>query len=321
MREFELITKYLQPLTKNHPASLHLSDDAAVITPQSNAQLAVSCDTIVENIHFLPDTSPDNIAKKLVGVNLSDIASMGAVPKFTLISAVLPRNLPESWFENFCRTLNRLNKKYGLCLIGGDTCFNDGPLTLNMTILGQLDKFKAATRNGASAGDYVYTSGNIGDAAVGLLVAKENKFNLEREKKVYFLEKYNSPTPRVELGKKLSGNVSAMTDVSDGFVRDMENIAKCSKVAIEINADKIPYSKYLKEIMKEEDLTELALTGGDDYELIFTAPQVFHNKLMALAKEVDTKITQIGTVKSGSGVTILDKHHKTLKFKNTGYQH
>lgn len=321
MKEFDLIKKYLKPLTRNHPASLLLSDDAAVISPKSDTQMVVSCDTIVENVHFLPNSSADIIAKKLIGCNLSDIAAMGAIPQFGLISATLPKNCPEEWLRDFCVTIERLNQKHDICLIGGDTTTHEGPLILSMTIIGQVERYRAVTRSGAHPGDNVYVSGNLGDAAIGLLVARDNKFDLERSKKIYFEEKYTSPDPRVELGVKLNGMVSAMIDISDGFIQDLGKIAESSNVAVEIFANKLPYSSNLQELMKNHDLVELALTGGDDYELLFTAPKAFHNHVLAISKETNIKITHIGELVEGNGVRILDKNNKPLIFQNTGYQH
>ncbi|MEQ9116426.1 MAG: thiamine-phosphate kinase [Rickettsiales bacterium] len=322
MRESDLIDKYLRPLAKNHPASLDLRDDAAIISPKSNTQIVVSKDCIVENIHFPTGTTPDNIAKKLVGVNLSDIAAMGAKPLFGLISATLPEGIDESWAKDFCITLDRLNTKYDICLIGGDTTkHKEGSLVLSMTIIGEVEKYKAVQQNGAQVGDNVYVSGYIGDAAIGLDIVKGTYEKLDRATKIYFTEKYNAPTPQTELGYRLNGSVTSMTDISDGFIRDLEKIAANSKVTIKVDVEKIPFSPKLKKLMQKEDLVARALTGGDDYELLFTAPKTFHAQIMSIANSLNIPVTQIGSVTSGKGLKILDNDGKTLDFPRKGFEH
>jgi len=322
MREYDLIDKYLRPLTKNHPASLDLRDDAAIITPRTNCQLVATKDCIVENVHFLTSTSPENIAKKLVGVNLSDIAAMGAKPLYGMISATLSDRIDEHWIQNFCSTLSRLNNKYNICLIGGDTTkYSEGPLVLSMTMIGEVDKYKAIRQDGAHPGDNVYVTGNIGDAAIGLEVAKGNFSDLDRATKVYFEQKYNAPEPQVDLGQKLNNSATSMTDISDGFVSDLEKIATHSNVSIEINQNLIPFSTQLKKLMSKHDLLEKVLTGGDDYELVFTAPKIFDSQIFAIANSVDTKVTRIGTVISGKGIKIIDADGNKLNFIQPGYEH
>ncbi len=322
MQEFKIIEKYLKPLTKNHPSALLLQDDAAVISPKSNTQIVLSCDNLVENVHFLENTTPENIAKKLAGRNLSDIAAMGATPLYTMISATLNEKCDETWIAEFCQSLERTNNRYNICVIGGDTSYHKGPINLSMTVIGEIDKYKAVTRAKASIDDDVYVTGTIGDAAIGLLVARDNEFNLTREKKVFFENKYHSPVPQIEIGQKLINFANSMTDISDGILLDLNNIASTSNVEIHIDITKIPLSKHMKELQKSYDLYENIITGGDDYELLFTASKSFKNEIAALAKDCDVKITKIGTVKKeGNSAKIFNKNKEELFFTKAGYIH
>lgn len=324
MNELEIIEKFIRPLSGMHPFALHLSDDACVVDKLNTKQFVITTDAITENVHFLSQNSPRSIAKKLLAVNLSDIAAMGAIPKYYLCSIILSKDLDLSWYTEFFASLQEQNKIYGIVAIGGDTVKHDGPTSLSVTMIGEVDKYNAIARSGAKEGDNIYVTGTLGDAAIGLMIEKEQRgFILSEIEKMFFTTRYEEPSPRVEVGKRLVKIASAMIDISDGFIQDAGHIATNSNVQLEINSNEIPFSQPMQKLMSErgEDLLETTLTNGDDYELLFTAPPQFDNAIKEIADNTEIKITKIGKVVKGDKVVIRDQYGKELKFSKAGYVH
>lgn len=306
-----------------HPFALHLSDDACVVDKLHTKQFVITTDAITENVHFLSKNNPRGIAKKLLGVNLSDIAAMGAVPKYYLCSIILSKDLDLSWYAEFFASLQEQNKIYGIVAIGGDTVKHDGPTSLSVTMIGEVDKYNAISRSGAKDGDNIYVTGTLGDSAIGLMIEKDQcSFVLSEIDKMFFTTRYEEPSPRVEVGKRLVKIASAMIDISDGFIQDAGHIATNSNVQLEINSNELPFSQAMQKLMSEkEDLLETSLTSGDDYELLFTAPPQFDNTIKQIAESTEIKITKIGKVLKGNKVVIRDQYGKELKFSKSGYIH
>ncbi len=319
MEEFDLIEKYLRPLTDGHSEALNLTDDAAIINA-GERDLIITKDALTENVHFLPDTPPKILAAKLAGVNLSDMSAMGAKPLYCLISSILPRDTDEKWIAAFARELGKIQDKYGFALIGGDTVSHDAPITLTMTMIGEVKTGKALLRSGAKTGDYIYVSGTIGDAALGLKSAKG-----EIPHNDYLIDRYNIPQPRVELGKKLIGIANAAIDISDGLIADLSHICKCSKVSSMVNSDDVPLSEEVRKLCHKGELTmlETILTGGDDYELLFTASPEKESEINEISEELSLPITKIGeiTLQSKNKVSILDNTGLEIEIQSSGYRH
>ncbi len=327
MNELEILEKFIKPLTEKQPSSLHLTDDACVLDKLSTKQFVVTMDSISENVHFFSGTSPQIIAHKLIATNLSDIAAMAAAPKYYLLSAILPLSIDKKWLHDFSSSLAKLNKEHDILIVGGDTVRHQGPLSLSVTMIGEVDKYNAVTRSGAKENEDVYITGTLGDSAIGLMIQKkQNKFDLSKQAKSFFINRYELPTPRVEIGKKLAKIASSMLDISDGFIQDASHISTNSKVNLDIDINKIPLSDPLKALTlkyESSNIIEIVLSNGDDYELLFTAPEKYEGAINEISLATNTPISKIGKVSAGSDhkVNIRDANGKILKFAKTGYIH
>ncbi len=316
MNEFEIIKHYFKPklLDNQQELKLGIGDDAAVIDIPQDEELVVSIDTLVEGVHFLKDTSPKDIANKSLMVNLSDIAAMGALPRWITLSLTLPSNNSD-WLKEFSEQFNNLLTEYSLVLIGGD--LTKGPLSITIQAHGIVPKGKFLHRGGAKPGDFIYVTGELGAAAYALRYLKDPGENLKPTKKE--LQRLNKPKPRVEVGLQIRDIATSCIDISDGLFSDLKHILKTSKVGAEVRLKHIPYSKSLK-LLDKELAIELALTGGDDYELCFTAPPVISQS--DLEKITETQISQIGKIKElNSQLHLIDDDGKSYKLKSECYKH
>ncbi len=322
MKEFELISKYFRPLAQGFKGALSLKDDIAIIPKDKPHDYVITTDGMVEGVHFPKDCAPDVIASRLLASNLSDIASCGGTPKFYLLTGSIRKGLDKKWFKSFSKKLAEINKEYGIHLIGGDTVKTSSQLFFSLTLIGEVKKGKALLRSNAKSGDDIYVSGNIGDGWVGLKTLNEEIKNLSSKDKRYFISRYNSPTPRISLGEELVGIVNSCTDISDGLLRDLENICVTSDVSAEIKKENIPVS--LKDRFFQEQIS-----GGDDYELIFTAKPSSRAKIEAISKVLGIKISLIGKIQTKNSkpsrksqyITIIDKAGKIISYDKTGYEH
>ncbi len=315
LSEFDVIKNYFSNITSSaqkSDISLAIGDDAAVVSLPAEKELLVCTDTLNVGIHFPEKTSAADIAYKALAVNLSDIAAMGGEPKWFTLNISLPE-ISESWLQEFSQSLAELAARYKLVLIGGDT--TRGPLSISITLAGHVQKNKALTRSGAQAGDKVYLSHCTGEAACGLDIILNNK-SIKKDKE-YFIKQLNRPEPRVELGLKLQGIANACIDVSDGLLADVTHIAAASNKGINIFLDSLP----LPAIDDIEQAQRYALSGGDDYELVFTVADKNTGLLQSLQKQLDIKLHCIGEVITEAGVQVLDKEKNNVAITKTGYQH
>jgi thiamine-monophosphate kinase len=323
LAEFSLIERYCQDIGTSHSLTqIGVGDDAAVIRIPLGKELVVSVDSMVESVHFFANTDPKLIAHKLVAVNLSDMAAMGAQPKWATLALTIPA-IDEKWLSAFSNSLNKIAKEYELQLIGGDT--TQGPLTLSMQIMGLVSQGTALTRSKSSAGDDVYVSGNIGDAGLAL-AALEGRVELADEALAELKRSLDTPTPQVALGLSLSGLASACIDVSDGLLADLGHIATSSKVGIQLDVDEIPLSKLFLEIHPGSEGLDLALTGGDDYQLAFTANPVYRDKLSQISTQLGIRISRIGSVikaqePNEARLDLLYHGEPYVLKRDTGFQH
>jgi len=311
--EFSFIARHFRPLAG--PESLDLRDDCALISCPPGQEMAISTDTMVKNVHFLSDDPPETLGRKLLRCNLSDIAAMGATPYAYTLNVTIPRNsrYNDSWFSAFVAGLSEDHARYGVTLLGGDTTSTSGPLVLSATVFGRLSKGTALRRNGARPGDSLWVTGTIGDAALGLL-ALQGKIS---DPSGFLADRYRLPQPRT--GLALNGIVHAAMDISDGLIQDSQHIAEESEVAIDLLADAVPASPTAKALGPE--WLEQRLTGGDDYELLLACPPEQENSLVTICREADVPVTQIGKVRSGSGVRALDQNGQVIQFLKGGWQH
>nr|WP_294916875.1 thiamine-phosphate kinase [uncultured Neokomagataea sp.] len=313
MGEFDVIERHFRPLAGD--AALDLSDDCALLTPPPEQVIAISTDTMVENVHFLPDDPVGTLGRKLLRCNLSDLAAMGATPLGYTLNLTLPRDrsFSEAWFTAFCGGLAEDQKHYGIPLLGGDTTSINGPLVLNATIYGGVHPHLALRRNGAKPGDDVWVTGTIGDATLGLLALQGDITDPSGA----LSARYHLPLPRVHL--PLGGIASAAMDISDGLVQDCAHIARASGVLLRINADLVPISPAAA-ALGPKYLTR-RLSGGDDYELLLCVPPEHSDALQQICAIHNVPITRIGTAHNGQGVHIHDATGQTIIFEKTGWQH
>jgi thiamine-monophosphate kinase len=318
--EFERIRRFFAPLAA--PGALGLRDDAALIDGPDAEQYVLTADAIVEGVHFRSDDPPAQVAQKLLRVNLSDLAAKGAVPVGYLLVTALPRERDEAWLEAFASGLAADQASFGIGLLGGDSTATDGPATLAVTALGRVAFGRAVLRSGARPGDGVYVSGTLGDAALGLLALRGQLTGIAAEAQDFLAGRYRLPQPRLTLGHRLVGIAHAMMDVSDGLVADLGHIAEASGVGAVIEAALLPLSPAARAIVAAEPLRlSAALSGGDDYELLFTAAAAADAALTVLADELGLPLTRIGRIEAGSGVEVLDEKGGLLAVPVAGYRH
>lgn len=315
--EFAFIRHHLRPLAAGTPAALGLADDAAVLTPTPGHEIVLTKDAIVAGVHFLPDDPADTVARKLLRVNLSDLAAMGARPVGHLLVFARPPDLTEAWIEGFCQGLAGDQAIFGCGLLGGDTVSTPGPLTLSLTAIGEVPAGRALRRNGAHVGDELWVSGTLGDGALGLRMLT-GKLEAPPEAAAALIERYRVPEPRVALGVALRGLASAAIDVSDGLLADLEHVLAASGVGAEVRAGDLPLSKAAGGL---EGAEEAALSGGDDYELLFTVPIARRREVEALGATRDLRLTRIGRITADLALRVLDPGGREIASPKRGWQH
>ncbi len=311
--EFERIARFFAPLAG--PGALDLKDDVALIDGPAGIQYVLKTDAIVEGIHFFLDDPPRLIAQKLLRVNLSDLAAKGAAPMGYLLTTALTKKHDETWLAKFAAGLAADQKEFGIVLLGGDSDRTEGAAVLSVAAIGRVAKGRALLRSGARPGDTLYMSGTLGDAALGLKALK-SELKLSAAFRRHLVERYRLPQPRLDLGRKLVGVASAAMDISDGLVADLGHLCDVSHVAGIVEAAQLPLSPAARAALNADpSLLETILTGGDDYEILFTAPPSARRKLARLP------VTEIGRIERGRGVTVLSAAGKRIALKNGGYRH
>lgn len=315
MNEFDLIRAYFTRATPN--ALLGVGDDAALIAPAPGMELAISCDLFIEGRHFSPADGPAGIGHKALAVNLSDMAAMGAAPRWALLSLALPR-ADEAWLAAFARGLFRLADEHGVELIGGDT--TRGALTINLTILGEVPAGQALRRSGARTGDEVWVSGVIGSAACALAY-RQGRLGLDQVTAAPLLPALILPVPRVALGVALRGVATACIDVSDGLAADLGHILDASGVGARIDCGAIPIHAALAPHREEPAVRECILAGGDDYELCFTAPVQMRDAVLAAGAACGVAVTRIGEIVADAGLEVRDEEGRVMDLARGGFDH
>ncbi len=324
--EFELIRRYFAPLCADVKGAFDLADDAAVIDVPPGQHLVVTTDALIEGIHFLPDDPADSIAAKLLGVNLSDLASMGADPLNYTLTLSLPKEWKNikinNWLSVFSKELNELQGMFDITLIGGDTVSTSGPLVLTITAFGLVDDDTELRRNGAKIDDTIWLTGTIGDGALGLRVLSGDLKLASISDQDYLADRYRRPQPRVDVGQRLTGKAHAAIDVSDGLAADLHHLCQASEVGADIYLEKIPLSTAAQSAVElNPELLNVILTGGDDYELLFSTDSGKSAAIRAIAESVECDITEIGIVTNNQTIRFLDENKKPVSFKRTGFTH
>jgi len=320
--EFDLIATYFAPLAEGYPGAHGLADDTALITPPNGRTVIVSADTLVAGVHFFDGAAPEQIAQKALRVNLSDMAAAGATPfAYTLALSLGKANRDEDWIASFARGLKADQKEFGIHLIGGDTTSTPGPLSISLTIFGEAGENGVLGRRGGQAGDAIWVSGTIGDATLALLTAG-GKVDADEQDQDYLNGRLINPTPRVQFGKDLPGVATAAIDISDGLAADLGHICRQSGLGAEVMLDRIPLSPSAAKLTDQyPEVLETIVTGGDDYELLFTAPVEKETFVMTAGKSTATAVTKIGVMVGSGPPKFLDAHGELVKFEQTGFRH
>ena len=316
--EFDFIRTRLVPLTRQHAGARGLADDAAVLGCPPDQELVLACDTLVEQVHFLTDDTPQTVAARALGSNLSDLAAMGAEPVGYLMALTWPERCTPAWQDAFTATLDDEQSRHGLVLLGGDTTRTPGPLTISMTLIGCVPRGQALSRSGAQPGEDVWVSGTIGDAGLGLAWEQG-----DASVPAACAARYTRPEARLGLGQGLRGLATALLDVSDGLVADAGHVAQASGVGLELDLAALPLSPAVDTWLGGQDeraLTRLA-TSGDDYELLFTAPPGISDRILALSNVCGVRLTRIGRVVDGQGVICRDGDGQVLSVGTAGFTH
>ncbi len=315
MDEFDLIARYFAPLEIPAPELLlGIGDDAAIVALPPAAHLVAAVDTLVDGVHFPHGLRADAVGYRLAAVNLSDVAAMGACPRYATLALTLPA-IDHAWLESFADGLGRALGAAGVSLIGGDT--TSGPLTLTLQVLGTITG-AALTRRGAQVGDVIAVSGSLGDARAGLDRALADPAALGDDP---LLARFLWPTPRLALGQALRGVASAAIDVSDGLLADVGHIMRHSGCRAELELERLPISPALLAQVGLDVARSYAMTGGDDYELALCIPPPALAAAQTIARELDVALTVIGKVCSGAGVRCVDGHGRDLTPSSHGYRH
>jgi len=326
--EFGLLKKLSGQFKSTHPRVIKgIGDDTSVTVQDETKYLLCTTDTLVEDIHFsLKHTSSYNLGKKAVSISLSDIAAMGGAPTFLLTSIILPASTPVDFINLLYKGIKERADEFAVALVGGNTSASPEKIVITTIMLGEVPKDQVIFRKGASAGDVVYVTGRLGDSSLGLKIWKEKDDKIITDP---FLKDamlaHIDPFPRVREGRKLAEKklATSMIDISDGLISDLRHIAEESMVGAKIWLDKIPISTALKRWLVDHpaDIT-LSLSGGEDYELLFTAPQANTHMIENLAKELGIPITQIGEIISQEyGVTVLDDKGGVFQPPSNGFEH
>jgi thiamine-monophosphate kinase len=314
--EFDIIRKYF---TREAPsAALGVGDDCALLQPDPRMLLAVSTDMLTAGIHFFPDAEPGKLGHKALAVNLSDLAAMGAGPRWATLAIALPE-ADEKWIAAFAQGFFRLAGRWRTELIGGDT--TRGPLAISVTVMGEVPAGLALRRDAAQAGDDIWLSGATGEAALALAHLK-GRVKLEGAALEACLIRLHTPDPRVDLGVRLRGLARSAIDVSDGLLADLGHILEASRVGAELVLDKLPRARAIADCPDKALAEDCLLAGGDDYELLFTAPKLKRAQIEAVGRGLEIPLALIGAVAPGDSVVRLrDARGKLVSRRRKGFDH
>lgn len=316
LSEFELIRKYFERAPRQarpgersaRGVALGIGDDAALLRPSAGMELAVSTDLLLEGRHFRAGADPRKLGHKVLAINLSDMAAMGAAPRWATLAISLPA-ADEAWLDQFSKGFFALAERFGVELVGGDT--TRGPLSFCVTILGEVPAGLALFRAGAGPGDDIWVSGELGGAALGLA----------KPELAAAVKRLDEPEPRVELGERLRGIASAAIDVSDGFAQDLGHVLERSGVGAIVEYERLPRPVDVKGIQDKALQSRLVLSGGDDYELVFTAPQAVRADVTALSSELKLALSRVGSIQVGEPrLLVLDAQGRPMAVAH-GFDH
>ena len=320
MNEFALIDRHFRRVPRDPAVRVGIGDDAAVIAPTPGMEFVLSVDMLVEGRHFFAGTDPARLGHKTLAVNLSDLAAMGATPRFALLAGALP-DADDAWLAAFMTGFRALAERFGVELIGGDT--TRGPRNLCVTIVGEAPAGTALTRAGARDGDDIYVSGTLGDASLAL-AAMEGRTELDADAFARARERLEWPEPRIALGERLRGVASAAIDVSDGLTGDLGHVLERSGVGAIVDLAAVPRSTALEAKLAGAQRAlamSCLLAGGDDYELCFCAPPAARVGIGAMASSLALPLTRIGAITAPGGLVVRDERGAPLPALPVAFDH
>lgn len=317
--EFDLIARYFNRIEHlRRDVQLGIGDDCALVTVAEKQLLAVSTDTLVAGIHFLPDIDPADLGRKALAVNLSDLAAIGADPAWLSLALTLPK-VDEAWLKAFSDSLFEQLDYYGMQLIGGDT--TRGPLSMTLTIQGFIPAGRALTRSGARIGDWIYVTGTLGDSAAGLAIIQGRLQVTDAQARDYLIDRHLWPQPRVLQGQALRDLASSAIDISDGLIADLRHVLKASECGARIDLDELPLSKMLSRHADAEQALYWGLNGGEDYELCFTVSEINRGALEVALSHLGADYTCIGQICPLSEGIKFYRHDQVVELAWKGYDH
>ncbi len=317
--EFELITRYFDRVTSSRrDVEKGIGDDCALLNLPEKQTLAISTDTLVEGVHFLRDIHPADLGYKALAVNLSDLAAMGADPAWLTLALTLP-DVNEAWLKDFSDSLFELLDYYNMQLIGGDT--TRGPLSLTLSIHGLVPQGRALKRSGARPGDWVYVTGTLGDSAAGLALLQHRIKIDDPAVHEAMIKRHLRPMPRILQGQALRNLASAAIDISDGLISDLGHILKASGCGARINLEALPLSEVMKKHFVSEQAVRWALSGGEDYELCFTVPEINRGALDVALGNYGVPFTCVGQLAPQSEGLVLLQDGKPVEINLKGFDH
>jgi thiamine-monophosphate kinase len=322
--EDRLIARYFRPLAK-HPGALGLADDAAVLAPPAGCDVVLTTDGIIAGVHVFPDDRPENIARKALRMNLSDLAAKGATPLGFLLALALPAATDEAWLAAFAGGLGEDAERYGCPLLGGDTDHTPGPMAVSITAFGAVPHGKMVLRSTAKAGDCIVVTGTIGDAALGVLLRRDEmlnkKWRLSEAMSAHLKQRYLLPEPRNALAGAVLQNASAAMDISDGLAGDLAKLCRASGVAAEVDVARVPFSDAVRTaVTADPAVLETVLSGGDDYEIILTLAPEKLAAFRAGAHQAGVSVAEIGRITAGEGARFV-RDGKPVTFAQPSYSH
>lgn len=315
MDEFSIIDRFFRrQRVQRDDVPLGIGDDAAAVRPPAGRELVVTTDVLVNGVHFPEDTAPDAVGHKALAVNLSDVAAMGAEPAWATMGLTLD-SMDEAWLESFCAGFFELAARHDVQLIGGD--LTRGPLSIAVQVIGIAPGGGCLTRGGARAGDYIYVSGTLGDAALGLQSMGE-MIVAPGPDRAYFMDRLARPTPRVELGRAIAPYATAAIDISDGLAADLDHVCEASQVGAVVEVENVPLSDAYRRCLPQAG-REPALSFGDDYELCFTVAPDDAQAVEQIGARLAPGITHIGRM-SGDNIQWI-QDGKPISVHEQGYRH
>lgn len=329
LSEFDIIARYFAPIAGE--GGLGLLDDAALLQVPHGDQLVVTTDALVSGVHFFGDDPADTIAKKALGVNLSDLAAKGACPLGFVLSLILAEDVDEAWIALFAKGLGAYSIDNVCPLLGGDTVSSRGPLTLSVTAFGSVPVGQMVLRNGARSGDILFVTGTIGDAAIGLRARtaarsqqrEPAQFALSPDHLQFLNDRYLVPRPRNAIASVLRKYASAAMDISDGFVGDLTKMLSLAGLGADVQLGDVPHSVAARAAIRNApDLNETALTGGDDYEVVAAVPAISAERFLRDCLATGTQVTRVGTVLAkGEAIRFLEDNGRERHFAQGSYAH